>query len=80
MIAAPGWRHGEAGWLSVGTRAGKGGWEGQQLARPSGAVVSGEGGLERGFGLRDPRALAGCRVGSSLLLRTRPAARVGLEA
>lgn len=39
MIAASVWRHGETGFLSVGIRDGKGGWEGQQLVRTGGAIV-----------------------------------------
>lgn len=38
MNAVPVWRHGETGFLSVGIRDGKGGWEGQQLVGPAGLL------------------------------------------
>lgn len=41
MIIAAVWRPGETGFLNVGIRDGKRGWEGQQLVRTGGAVVGG---------------------------------------
>lgn len=78
MNALPVWRHGETGFLSVGIRDGKGGWEGQQLVRTGGAIVGGarKGTLDT---VTQGRWLAGCKFGSGLRLRTRPSARVRHE-